>query len=294
MIKNTQYSAGREMTIPFSSGIFMKDMTLNEMRYLEADLTEEERKSPYASIFYEPLPVKTPEQEAAFKAPLRQDQMYMPCDSGKIMIEHQNEYPTLGYGCMDNGVGYSAIRIDQFGVNDQMIKEYREQFSHDTENVDIFYKNWCPGRHIRHFEDGVIEDFGYGPVVLKMDWFVYSLEHAGISEEYIKEKDPKAINFVLGGGSGYLLWAPEKVQESVMITYTREVENGRQVFIHFWIGVKPGPDGTTIVCPYSDDKGEIEAMMRYQYSHCVTEYTRQLKHMKEFWNQNHPDRKVEV
>lgn len=293
MSKKNQYKKNRELTFPYTSGLMRSDMTLEEMRYLVAELTEEEKNSPYAELFYERFPDKTEEQEAAYKKPLSEDQMYMPCECGKIMIEHPDDYPSLGYGCMENGVGYAAIRIDQIGVTDQMIKEYREQFSIDPVHKDIFYKNWCPGRHVRHFEDGVIEDFGYGMMVMEMNWDIYTLSHAGISKEYIDEKDPNAIAFMLCGGSGFMLWAPEKTQHSVMVSYTTEVENGRKLYIHFWIGIKPGPDGTVSLCP-AGDKKEVEGLMRHQYNHCVTEYSRQLKQMKEFWNQNHPDQKVEI
>ena len=294
MPKKNQYKKeNREMTFPYTSGLFRKDMTIDEMRYLVAELTEEEKKSPFAELYYERIPDKTPEQEAAYLAPLAQNQMYMPCESGKIMIEHQDQYPSNGYGCLDNGVGYAAIRIDQKGVNDQMIREFREGFSIDPERRDVFYKNWYPGKHVRHFEDGVLEDFGYGMMVLEMDWDIYNLSHAGISREYIEEKAPDAIAFMLCGGTGYMLWAPERTQGSVMIAYTKETENGRELYNHFWVGVKPGPDGTVIVEP-AGDKKEVEGMMRHQYNHCVTEYNRQLRQMKEFWNKNHPDKRVEI
>ena len=293
MAKKNQYKkAGREMTFPYTSGLLRKDMTLEQMRYLVTELTEEEKKSPFAELYYERFPEKTAEQEAAYTAPLSQDQMYMPCDCGKIMIEHQEDYPSLGYGCMENGVGYATIRIDQDGVTDEMIREYRDHYSIDPKHRDIFYKNWCPGKHVRHFEDGVLEDFGYGMMVLEMDWDIYSLQHAGITKEYLEEKDPNAIAFMLCGGEGFMLWAPERTQHSVMVSYTTDTGIGRKVFIHFWVGVKPGPDGTVIIEP-AGTKGEVEGMMRHQYNHCVTEYSRQLKQMKEFWNQNHPDQKIE-
>ena len=293
MSKKSQYEKEREFTSPYTCGLNRADMTLTEMRSLVAELTEKEKQSPYAEFYYDRMREKTPEQQAAYEKPLEQAQMYMPCDCGKIMIEHQSDYPSLGYGVLDNGVGYAAIRIDQTDVNDDMIREYREKYCHDVNNRDLFYKVWYPGKHIRHFEDGIIEDFGYGMMVLEMNREIYTLAHAGITKEYIEEKDPHALNFLLVGGGGYMLWAPEITQQSLMVQYTRETESGRVLYVHFWLGLTPNADGTVTPKPIGD-KEEVLIKMRHQYNHCVTEYNHELKHMKEFWNMNHPDRRVPV
>lgn len=291
--KKCQYEKDREFTSPFDCGFSKNEMSLNEMRALTAGLTEEEKSSPYAAIFYERPDEKTAEQKAAYAAPLEEARMYMPAESGRIMIEQIEGYPDMGYGVMENGVGYAAIRVDQTDVNDDMIREYREYYAHDEKNRDIFYKTWYPGMHVRHFDDAVIENFGYGAMLLDMDRELYGLKHAGITKEYIDEKDPGALNFLLIGGGGFMLWAPQIQQQSLMIQYTREHEKGRTLQIRFWIGIKPGEDGACIPVP-AGTKEEIEIKMRCQFNHCVTEYARELKHMKEFWNKNHPDLKVEI
>ena len=140
MSKKCQYEKKREFTSPYTCGLYKDEMTLDQMRELVTELTEEEKKSPYANIYYEFLDEKTPEQKAAYAAPLKPEQMFMPADCGKIMIEHRGEYPEYGYGVLENGVGYAAIRVDQTDVNDDMIREYREYYAHDTQNRDIFYK----------------------------------------------------------------------------------------------------------------------------------------------------------
>ena len=130
-------------------------------------------------------------------------------------------------------------------------------------------------------------------MVLDMDMEAYTLEHAGITKEYIEEKDPDALNFLLIGGGSYMLWAPDIKQPSLMVQYTREVENGRVLYVHFWTGIVPDENGTCSVVPIGSRK-EVEIKMRHQFNHCVSEYYRELRHMKEFWNENHPDRKVAV
>lgn len=291
MFEKIQYAKRREFNAPRTCGMDMDEMTLSEMRNLVSELTDEEKKSPFAKWYYDPMQEKTDEQKAAYETPLREEQMFMPEAAGRIILEHDERYPDNGYGIMDNGVGYAAIRIDQTGITDEMIREYRENFANEPDLPDLYYKIWFPGRHIRHFNDGVIEDFGYGAMVLKMDLDRYGLKHLGLTREYIEENTPDVLSMMMLGGSEYMLWAPERTQQSVMMKCIRETADGRVIYVRFWNGLVPNEDGTCTAVP-SGTRAEVETKMRCQFNHCLSEYYHELKHVKDFWNLNHPDRKV--
>ena len=157
------YFTGRELTRPYTSGLYKKDLSFDEMKNLNSQITEDEKGSLFAKYYYEPMAELQLQMKAAVKAgALKPEQMYMPPQAGPILQSGSKGYPLNGYGVLENGVGYASMVIHQDGITDEMIRNYRDNFavSLDPKIRTLFYKTWFPGKHLIHFEDAIIEDFG--------------------------------------------------------------------------------------------------------------------------------------
>ena len=279
------YFSGREMTRPLTCGKNMADFTWEELRAMPVTLTEEERKSPFARYYDEPLAPLQDGMAEACKAPLHPSQCYMPREAVAIMFSEDPRYPVNGYGVLDNGVGYCTTRIHQDGITDEMIKNYRENFAHDMSCRNLFYKTWYPGFHLIHFDDGIVENFGWGLVRQTMDWELLNMEaHLGIRREDIPRVNPACLGLLCPCGPAVNLENPEDVQYTVMVQYIREVENGRTLWIHYWNGIRLYPDGRLDICP-SVDRKTMESEMKHMMMHAMVESCNEIKHIKEFWQE---------
>lgn len=277
------YFTNRELTRPYTSGLNKSDMTLDEIRALTPALTYEEAQAPFAEYYYED-PVKlAPEMLEAAKSPLSSDQCYMPMESGRIMLTHDSRYPVNGFGVLENGVGYASMVIRQYGITDEMIRYYRENFAVNEECRNLFYKLWCPRYHIIHFNDAIVEDFGWGFQLQDMNWELFNMEHHfGIRREEISELDPRCIAIMAPGGTCMDIMHPEQKEETCMIQYLTENEKGRELWIHYWVGIALKPDGSYEICPRADHD-TMESHMRHMMLHAMTECSNEVRHIKAFW-----------
>lgn len=284
------YFTGRELTRPYTSGLYKKDLSFDEMKNLNSQITEDEKGSLFAKYYYEPMAELQLQMKAAVKAgALKPEQMYMPPQAGPILQSGSKEYPLNGYGVLENGVGYASMVIHQDGITDEMIRNYRDNFavSLDPKIRTLFYKTWFPGKHLIHFEDAIIEDFGWGFVLQDMDWDVYQMEkHLGLKMEEIPKNDPHCIAITGLGGECISLENPLDRTYTCMVQYIRETENGRDLCIHYWNGVKLSQDGSIEVCP-NVAKAEMEKRMCNMMQHAMYETCNELKHIKEFWEETH-------
>lgn len=281
------YFTGREMTNPYTSGKKMEDYSIEELCRLTPELTEEERKNPFSKYYDEPMAKLQPHMKAAMEKPLASEKCYMPTEAGKIMLLHDQNYPECGYGVLENGVGYASAKVYQDGITDEMIKYYRENFAVSEECRNLFYKTWFPGNHLIHFTDGIVENFGWGFVRQEMNWDIFQMKgHLGVSMEDIPQMDPHCIAMIGLGGMNVNIQNPEDIQHTCMVQYTRETEDGRELWVHYWNGLKLIPDGTIEVCP-SVDKETMTKYMKMMMEHAMYEFVNELKHMKEFWEETH-------
>ncbi len=281
------YFTGREMTKPYTNGTYMADYTFEELCQMSAELTEEEKKSPFAKYYYQPMAELQPQMEAALEKPLEPGQCYMPQQAAHIMLTDDKRYPKSGYGVLENGVGYASAFVCQDGITDEMIKYYRENFAISEECRNLFYKIWFPGYHLMHLEDGIVENFGWGFLRQEMNWEVFQMKgHLGIDKEDIAKLDPHCIALVGLGGENVNIQNPSDIQYTFMSQYTHETENGRTLWIHYWNGVKLNEDGTMEVCP-SENRETMLKYMKMMLQHAVYEQCNELKLMKGFWEETH-------
>lgn len=270
----------------------MKDLSLDEMRALSATITDAERTSPFARYYDEEMAPLQPQMTAAIEAgPLQADQMYMPMQAGQILQSGSKEYPLNGYGVLDNGIGYSSMLIHQDGITDEMIANYRDHFAvtEDPAVRTLFYKTWYPGKHLIHFEDGIIEDFGWGFTLQEMNWDVFNMKaHLGLDMAEIPVKDPQVLAITGLGGKNSALDNPEDTTYTCMVQYTRETESGRDLCIHYWYGIRLNADGSYEVCP-NVGKEEMTERMLGMMQHAMYECCNELHHIKEYWAETHKE-----
>lgn len=281
------YFTDRQMTRPYTSGLMMKDMSLEQMKALNPYITEAEKKSPFAKYYYEPLASLQPHMEKALDAPLRQDEMYMPDEAGPILLNGSRDYPLCGYGVLSNGVGYASMVVHQEKLTDKMIANYRDHFAvtKDPDVRTLFYKTWYPGKHLIHFEDAIIEDFGWGFCLQEMNWDIFNMRHHfGVSMDEIPKLDPDCIAVTGLGGECFLLDDPSDRSYTCMIQYTRDTGDGRDLCVHYWNGIRLYPDGKIEVQPNVGRK-EMETRMKDMMLHAMTESCNELKHIREYWQE---------
>ena len=278
------YMTGHEMTTPYDSGLSKKQMSLEEMRQLTASLTVSEEQSTWAPFYYEPkAPLEDDHLRAIAAGPLDPDHCFMPDEVIRRLISKDPEYNHNGYGVMENGVGYASVLVHQDGVNDAMVKYYRENFAVDPAHRNVMYKIWCPDHHYIHFTDGIIEDFGWGPILQDMDMESFRLSHVRLTADEIAEKDPSCYCLLCAGGTAVDLHHPErKPWPMYMIQYRRQTETGRTLHIIYYNGLKFNNDGTLSIMADSDRK-RTELEVKCMMIHGMTEYLNELRLMKDFW-----------
>ena len=199
------------------------------------------------------------------------------------MLNPDGDEVENGYGVLPNGVGFAAMLIRQEGITDEMIKKYREEFAQDGPRT-LFYKIWFPGAHLLHYENGVVENFGWGMMNMEMDMEHFTLAHLGIRQEDILQRDPNCISLLGFYGRGWEVDHPEREPVwTSMVQHTRLTPTGRELRVRYWNGLAFGPGGQLV---FSDpvDRAVMEERMRLMMEHCLTEYQNELRLMKGFWD----------
>lgn len=242
---------------------------------MSAEITEEEKKDPFYKYYTEDLAPLEPEQQAVLdNGPMNPSGGCMPAQAGKILLDLDPAYPMNGYCVLDNGVGYSSALIHQDGITDEMFELYTKEFGH-TENRRLMYKLWYPHMHMIHFEDGIVENWGYGFCLQEMKPSYCDLATFGISVDEIKRKDPGCIGFLGIGGDRIELSDPTETRRAMtMLQYTRPVPGGRELRVLYWNGAGFNENKELVLQPGADRK-KTEEEMRLMYQHCVQEYQNQ-------------------
>lgn len=282
------FTTQREMTHPYTSGKYLKDYTLDEMRQMSAEITEDEKIDPYyKKYFTEALPpLQKEHQKALLAGPLTPEECYMPDKAGNILLYQNDKYAENGYGVLPNGVGFAAIKINQEGITDEIIKFFRENFAH-TKNRNLYYKLWYPHMHVIHFEDAIIENWGWGNCLQDMNMDDFRFSHLGISKNDILKKDPNCLRLLALGGNTVQLDAPErKPWKMWMVQHVRETSCGRELRVRYWNGLNFEKDGSITICTNPDHEQTLREM-RMMMLHCQQEYCNELVLIKKFWQDTH-------
>jgi len=149
------------------------------------ELTEDEKKSPYADFYYIPVG-KPPPHVMEAVAPGRQMDPAL-----AVSLENPSDISMLfspegikcknGWCVLPDGTGFSAIETLMPDITPELEKWWIKWFLSD----DLHYRIWMPSLHFGHGET-IFEDLGWGPLHL------HTLGH--LSPSSLGVEDPEELN----------------------------------------------------------------------------------------------------
>ena len=242
-----------------------------EVASLTTELTDEERKSPYSKYYLRQLKMPSHENLKAVELdnPLPEECMFMP---DQLASRLAGDF-RVGYGVMENGIGFSLSRVRLDGVTDEKIQYFIRNFRPEG---DLYYKSWYPGTHMRHYVNGAVEDVGLGTELIRFE------EHLGpddLSDEY---SDPLLCCVVGESGVSWPLHDLfNKPRYCLCCHYFRDLpdHSGKEAISMFWHGLswREGKAVKMTDKPISVDR------VRSQMCHAVWEFSQVPELINEFY-----------
>ena len=280
------FSTNHAMLFPKDCGIPFGTLSNEEVLALSTELTEKEQAHPHAH-YHDLMPAPLPAElaEAISGPPMDPSKGFGMEDYGKFMNNTGHCEVENGYCVLPNGVTYAAAQIRQEGRTDEMVDWYNKEFA---KGDNLFYKIWNPEAHYLHYENGCVENFGYGRMNMKFAGAV-QVEDLGMKYEEIAQNDPACIQ--IGGTTsiGYNLDSdhPNVPEWNTIVFYHRQTDYGREMRIRLWCGqgVDNGQYVYTIPAPE-----EALDMARYTMIHMMKEYTNDNFLEKRFWEDTKEER----
>ena len=270
-----------------TSGMFLKDVEDwdKEIRSLTTEPTPEERKSEYMKYYLRAKTMPTMENIIACERDnaIPVEDAFMPQDFVKVMDSPRIDTLRSGYCVLDNGVGFSCGRVVMNNVSEEKFRFFNENFNPEN---DLFYKIWCPGAHMKHYEDGVIEDVGAGMEMINF-LSAYSIQELSGDPGY-QVKDPLFVSFYGGGGISWPLHArPEFGEYAMQCFWYRDLPDGSgvEVFVVFWLGMR-WLDGKPTITLKEGERMTIDRA-RHQLTHSILELSQEASLVNMFWNDRH-------
>lgn len=271
---------------PKAYGRFYKD---EEDKSVILRLTEkllpEEEENEFAKYYHlgacepsaETLAMLTLEKE------LPEEAAFMPEDYAKIMLTFRSTEYENGFRVMDNGVVFVALRTWQEGVNDGNMQYFNDNFT--PEPQDLFYKIWCPGKHMRLYPDLAIEDMGWGWLEVRIKDFL-GKEDFGLPEN-LEEIDPELIDFQAMNMELLPLGAPKGTEPVRLVEANcfRQTEKGREIRHRFWIGLNMKNGKSAVVSP--KDLEQAAEYARNTAYHSGSEFATLARNVLAFWKDRH-------
>ncbi|MCX8021729.1 MAG: hypothetical protein N2745_03045 [Syntrophorhabdaceae bacterium] len=218
------------------------------------DLTEEEKKKPYAKYFYRDLNPPDPDVLKAMEKPIDPSRAITP-EQINDLLEPGYLDCEIGWCQMPDGTGFIANLNKMPGVTVEMVYWW---FTWMTLN-DLRYKIWYKPSHIGHYispetrkaildpksripEDTLwgrthyaVEDIGVGPEFIHIHF--KSPEECGFDMKRFKK--PYVSGLVAGYGDEMMLNDPHAPRGcAVMCHILRDVEGGIEWRTRFWMGYR--------------------------------------------------------
>ena len=149
------------------------------------ELTEEEKKSPYASFYYIPVGKPLPHIYEAIQPGRQMDpalaiNLEDPEDVKKMFLPEGIPCKN-GWCVMPDGTGFSAIETPMPEVTPEIDDWWFSWFTAS----DLNYKIWLPKLHFRH-KSPIYEDLGWGPL--------YLTSMKQLTPEMLGIKNPKELD----------------------------------------------------------------------------------------------------
>ncbi len=198
------------------------------------DLTEEEKKSPYAHFYYEPILPPAPEVLAATKPgnPIDTSLALAPEDVGKLFVPGSLRVDN-GYCRLPDGTGFSVIHTRASDTTLEMEKWWGT-WVRSSDYDYLNYKIWMPSLHFTHGYP-ICEDLGWG--ISKLYMFKPVTPDVLDLPASPRELNPDFLN--LGGGP--LIVIPDTFggvpYYATLIHYMTLGRDGLNVITCVWSGI---------------------------------------------------------
>jgi phloretin hydrolase len=197
------------------------------------ELTEEEKKSPYARFYNEPILPPDLEVLGAIQTgnQINPSRVLLPEDIGKLFISGSMRMDN-GYCLLGDGTGFSRVHTWEPGVTPEM-EEWWGTWFRSSEYNYVNYKIWMPSLHFSH-GNPIWEDLGWGPCKLYM---VKPIK----AEDLNLPASPKKLNpdfLSLGGGAFKIVPdAGGSIYYATLVHYVTIDTHGIDVVTHVWSGI---------------------------------------------------------
>ena len=233
------------------------------------ELTEEEKKKPYAKWFYREPAVPVDEVLECL-------QPGKPMDPADALLSHNINDMLLpgylkgeiGYCHLPSGGGYAAILTKFEDITYDQYLWFRGWWVKES----LRYKLWYPKMHYAtdHDPEWLLEDVGMGPTdayLLRRN----KPEDIGFDPDRLKDGN------ILGVHSGTMILrnrlsgtydAPITMTNAHVI---RKAENGFEMRSRFWVGYQASPEGKGLISALSEGEHIPEEMPYSMANHCAYE-----------------------
>lgn len=263
------------------------ELSFDEITHLTTDLTPEEKASPYADLYYQPGPLSEEQKRIIDGPPMDVKKAFRPEDYGSYMNIAGDCEVENGYCVLEDGVTYSAAKIVQPGRTNEKMDAYNKEFCLEGA---LAYKIWCPLYHYYSYEDGCIEDFGYGLLNMKniSDSSGYArcidMSLFGIRMDEVEKRDSQCVWISGNYWKNYPVLSDRVSEESIdviIINYLRQVPEGRELRIRLYAGI--GIENGRLVRKKLPEILAPEEYGRLHMKHLMLEYQNEARLVNQFW-----------
>lgn len=270
--------------------IYVKDCRLDipdsehykDVYGLTTDLTDLEKTSKYARYYY--LGQAMPDAESLKAVEIGRSidpaEAFLVEDYARKMDVAGGAALKTGYCVMSSGIGFATTTVRGKGITAEVMSYFLDNFNPPE---DLYYKAWCPGAHIRHYDGAAIEDLGYGMSMLR---FTEGLTAEKIGLPTPAEHDQYCIGLTGANFRCTPLHDPEGEPLYVAeLCYYRQLEDSYEERVTFWPGAQ-FIDGKTV--PYLTNGQPVNPMIPMLLArHSLWETTTLFRNIITFWNDNH-------
>lgn len=268
------------------------ELSFDEIKALTTGLTEEEKQSKFADLYDWPNALTENQKLIIAGKPLNPDKAFEPEDYASNMNVPGSAKVENGYCVLPSGVGFSAVRIEQHGRNNEKMDAYNKDFA--VEGA-LAYKLWCPGYHYYHYSDGCVEDFGYGKLnmqnMLDSESYCNGIDMTllGIDPTNVRQNDPSCI----WTGGNYWRCFPvleDRISETpieiLIVNYLRETDYGRELRVRLFTGIGIH-NGKLFRSGLPENSLPMVDYARLHMRHLMLEYGNEARLVNEFWHRTH-------
>lgn len=251
----------------------------SEVTGLTSDLTEAEKKSPYAKYYYKGIVMPEERDLIAVESGAQMD----PADA--FLIEDYAAHmdipgccPTrTGYCVLPNGVGFAAATITSPGITAGMVSHFIENFNPPG---DLYYKIWCPGAHLRHYADCAIEDVGNGFSLIQF--------YEGMTPEKVGLHTGSGDRYCIGltGANTFCHPLHQPDAEPLYVTelcYYRLLPDGYETRVNFWVGAS-FENGHTVLKLQGGKPADL-TFTQILARHSLWETETMFRNIRDFWEE---------